>query len=73
MSATPTTSQQGGLCDKGKYCSRVIDGGPQDCPIGTYNPNLGAGACIYCPAGNLCETAGLEAPTECPIGYYCPG
>lgn len=73
VSATPTAAQEGGLCPVGKFCSRVLGGGPTDCPVGTYNPNEGAGACIFCPPGQLCETTGMQVPLECPLGYYCPG
>jgi hypothetical protein len=50
------------------------------CPVGTFNPNVGArnvGDCIDCPEGYLCSTTGLSGDyttlTICPAGSYCPG
>ena len=79
MSSEPTSGQFGELCDDKYYCS-VLEEGPQECPVGYYQPNEGQGSCIACPAGYLCTDLGYSTsvavpplrPVECPGGKYCP-
>ena len=53
----------------------VGNAGGVRCPIGTYNPELGAGSktkCLPCAMGSYCATTGLADPTDvCDDGFYC--
>ena len=71
MAAEPHPDQAGSLCPEGQYCVTSAVG-PQDCDIGTYNPDTGRSSCNNCPAGQLCETSALQEPADCDAGYYCP-
>ena len=71
MAAEPHADQSGALCPEGQYCS-VTEEGPQDCGVGTYNPDQGRSSCNYCPAGQLCATEAMQAPEDCPVGSWCP-
>jgi len=66
-------------CDPGYYCP-IGATDASKCPVGTYNPSLGASSqtdCKKCPAGFVCTT---EAKTSlvtltdfvCSAGFYCP-
>lgn len=50
------------------------------CPVGTFNPDIGArsvGDCITCPEGYLCTVEAIDTDyatlTQCTAGSYCPG
>ncbi|PFH35772.1 hypothetical protein BESB_054230 [Besnoitia besnoiti] len=70
-----STEQGGGICRKGYFC-KAGTAQPQECPRGTYNPNVGASSdadCLDCPAGQYCSDSGLETPTgACLKGFFCP-
>jgi hypothetical protein len=70
----------GQYCPKGSYLVTAVSLPGISCPVGTFNPDLGArnvGDCIDCPEGYLCTTLGLADDyallTKCPAGSYCPG
>ena len=39
------------------------------CPAGTYQPDVGATACLECPLHSFC-TAGTASPSSCPVATY---
>ncbi|XP_070551431.1 multiple epidermal growth factor-like domains protein 6 [Ptychodera flava] len=56
------------------------------CPSGFYQPSVGQGTCIECPAGMYCDqneaideqqsgvsapSHGVVTPKDCPAGFYC--
>jgi len=53
---------EGQYCPKGSYLITLTSLAGVSCPIGTYNPDVGArtvGDCIDCPEGYMCTTAGI--------------
>jgi hypothetical protein len=76
--ATPCVAGQ--YCPKASYLLTSTGLPGTSCPVGTFNPDVGArnvGDCIECPEGYLCLTSGIADDyallTICPAGYYCPG
>ena len=60
-------------CPRGHYCTFGI---PYECPINTYNDDLGAtivDACRPCAGGHWCFEKGISYQEDyaCPVGYYC--
>ncbi|GAB9469615.1 hypothetical protein Gpo141_00006888 [Globisporangium polare] len=62
-------------CEVGSYCPEASST-PQNCPAGTYNPNVGSAGlheCLNCPPGWSCPQVGQSAFTDrCVPGHYCP-
>ena len=58
-------------CPKGYYCpENSVEGIP--CPIGTYNPAVGASTCLDCPPGRFCANISLVMPMGyCSAGFWC--
>lgn len=65
-----SANEHGELCPAGSYCKRGVK---YECPIGTYQPNLGATSCLGCPAGKYCDIVANINPVDCPAGFYCSG
>ena len=68
------TGLGGDICPLGHYCPEGTFL-PEECPIGTFYNNTGAGAeadCLPCDPGMYCNNDGLAYPVgECAAGYYC--
>ena len=68
----------GGPCPQGFFCRNGTQSPRSNpCPVGTYNPTLGAGSssfCLPCPPGYFCSSSGLPSPSGgCSEGYFCSG
>jgi hypothetical protein len=67
----PLNSANGYQCRAGHYCPNGTTA-ELVCAAGTFNPNMGASACLNCTAGSYCPNTNLTAPILCPTGRYCP-
>ena len=56
-------------CPAGSYCN-INDKVPKLCPVGKYNPNTGASACLACGAGLYCAGGGIRDGVPCADGTY---
>jgi hypothetical protein len=45
---------------------------PEECPLGTFNPETGKSACVPCIEGYYCPTRAMTSYYPCPVGGYCP-
>jgi hypothetical protein len=45
---------------------------PEECPLGTFNPEMGKSACVPCIEGYYCPTRAMTSYYPCPVGGYCP-
>ena len=72
--SNPTAQGWGYLCPAGHYCPQGTPT-PQDCPKGTYQPELAKenpSDCVDCEPGYYCLTTGSPNVTDlCMPGYYC--
>lgn len=53
----------GYYCPKGSYLITATSKPGKACPVGTFNPDIGArsvGDCMDCPEGYMCTIEGLD-------------
>jgi hypothetical protein len=55
--------------DAGSFVSLTGSASQSLCPVGTYQPNAGAAACISAAAGSFVATVGATAQTPCADGF----
>ena len=76
----------GNQCLPGHECPQQ-SASQTPCPSGFYQPNVGQGSCLNCPAGMYCDQTeaiaeeqsgvnesshGVVTPKTCPAGFFCP-
>ena len=70
----PSTTGISISCPPGYYCTGDPRNDHIQCPLNTYNPNLGgsslASACMYCPRFQTTSSAGSTACSPCSAGTY---